>query len=185
MHELGCNSRSHKRYRFLCHMLEGDTRQEAAAKTGLSMKAATEVCQRFVETGSWLDRRMQQPARKWTLDVMQAAMDILKKEVNLTPSTLFQAMVDKGVLASTDSQRGFINALHKFVKSMGLKMDTQSTKSLHFISQKDKEIRYQYCKDMTKVLEDGHLEQLIFSDETTYEESPHPKGKPGAKCCTN
>jgi hypothetical protein len=49
---------------------------------------------------------------------------------------------------------------------------------MFFISLADKAERLKYANDMLEQLkEERSLESLIFVDEVTYEQSPHPMGK--------
>jgi transposase len=169
------NPRERRRHMILSHLAHGKTIEQVAKLTGVHERTVQSTIKLFDETASVKDRLMKAPKRKFTKEVMDEAMRLLKKRHMLTTSYLFELMKEEGHLKAGDSQKGFIAALHRHVKSMGLKMFTQSTKSLHWISEKDKQIRLAYCYSMLEELKKGILERMIFSDEVTMEESPHPK----------
>jgi transposase len=176
--QLQCSNREYKRYLVTFYILDGATEQEAARRAGVDQKTVRRVVLSMRRGAGWRATPMQAPARTWTTSVMEAAIAILRKETCLTVLKLFEIMVQEGILKATSNKAGLARALRQHVHSKGWTINMQSTKSLHYISDQDRVERLKYSKDMLERLECNPNMILIFCDETTYEQSPHPKGRP-------
>jgi hypothetical protein len=66
--------------------------------------------------------------------------------------------------------------LRLHVEAKGHKLIVNSTKTIFYITINDVVQRVQYAQHMMDILKTQPLDMIIFADETTLEESPHPKG---------
>ena len=111
--------------------------------------------------------------------VMEKAYDMLadNKEGFLTGHVLLEKLKRQGVVQRSADVDKFMHHLREHVESKGHKLIVNSTKTIFFITLKDVVKRVKFASSLLAELQQVPLDMLIFSDETTLEESPHPKGK--------
>jgi len=170
----------YKRAVFVLIMLETQCVSKASKESGLPKKALGRIINMFREKGHVLDSTRSGRPLSYTTAKMEEAYSILVKNEDgfLNGKQLQQKLVHEGVLHPTSDVAVFLKRLREYISSQGHRLITNSVKTTFFISLTDKAERLKYANDMLEQLKkERSLESLIFVDEVTYEQSPHPKGK--------
>jgi transposase len=172
------NTNERNRAVYLLVFLQTASDAMARKVSGLGQHAQSRLIQMLMERGSILDAPRSGRPREWTEDKLAKALDILKEEdrVFLTGRALLQIMVDKGYTEPSADVDHFMRRFREYVKSLGHKLTVNSTRTIFFLAVGDVIKRVKYASSMQVQLQHSPLEMVIFADETTLEESPHPKG---------
>lgn len=96
----------------------------------------------------------------------------------LTATLLNQQCIKASILRPTSDCDLFMERLKEYVAQHGHKLNTSSTANTFFLAKKDIKDRLAFCKENLPMVEHS-LHSLLFVDETTIEESAHPKGQHG------
>jgi hypothetical protein len=117
--------------------------------------------------------------RKFNEDVCAMALKLLEKHdgQQLTLIGLLSLLVDEGYLDAGANRDAFSRRLRQHVKEQGMYMNTTSTSTVFLLAEQDKAERVKFCKDALQLLNTTSLDDIVFVDETTVEECPHPKGE--------
>jgi hypothetical protein len=109
---------------------------------------------------------------------MEAAYDVLTDPESglLTGRKLKARLVSQGILHSSSDDKSFMKRLREFITSQGQRLITNSVQTTFYITRTDVADRKRYAEMMTELLKTTGLDSLVFVDETTLEEQPHPKG---------
>ena len=174
-----------KRATYILTFLRTRSVAEACKASGLSVKAHDRIIRMFVARGSAYDGERPGRPLVYTNAIMEAAYDTLidKDSGHLTGRQLKKALVDAGLLGPTSDDKVFMRHLRQYIISQGHRLITNSVKTTFFLKLSDVVDRYKYANEMTQVLKTRELASLVFVDEVTLEESPHPKGSRGKMCC--
>jgi hypothetical protein len=115
----------------------------------------------------------------YTDDILQRAYQTLLEweEGFPTATSLVHRLIEEEVLAENADVATFLGHLKGHVKKFGYKLSPNSTQHIFFLKQTDYKDRVTFAHAMQTELETTALENVIFVDETTLEESPHPKSK--------
>jgi hypothetical protein len=110
---------------------------------------------------------------------MDRAYNVLaeNREGFINGHALMEKLKNQRVVHSSAEVDTFMHRLREHVESKGHKLIVNSTKTIFFITLKDVVQRVKFAASMLQELQQLPLAMLIFSDETTLEESPHPKGR--------
>jgi hypothetical protein len=170
------------RWRYVLHFLQHGCVAGACKASGLSHRAHKRIIQMIAQTCSLDDAPRSGRASTYTEQGMAAAYKHLAgADKRLTGLELLAELKELGDIHETAHIDAFMRHLHLYVRSRGEYLSTNSTKTTFFISESDKVQRLEFAKSMLAWL-DAHkspeqaLERLVFSDESTFEERPHPKG---------
>jgi hypothetical protein len=173
------SERERKRAVFVLVFLQTRSRSKAEQASGLSKKALGRIIDSLAQHGDI--REGQRPGRPltYTQEVMEAAYTALVEweEGYPTGPDLMQKLVDKGILERTVDDDLLLQHLKRHVKSMGHILIVDSTKTVFFLTAPDIVGRVTFANMMISRLAGRTPDFIIFIDETTLEESPHPKGK--------
>lgn len=174
------NNNERKRAQYLLTLLQTGNESKARKTSGLTRKAHQRILDMMAKRGSFMDApRSGRPAvyQEATLEGAQDFLITFDKGY-LTGTQLHQLLVEKGMIHSSANVNVFMRHLRKHVESQGQKLIANSVKTTFFISNSDAADRVAYARTMMEQLRSSKsLEQFIFVDETTLEESPHPKGE--------
>jgi hypothetical protein len=111
---------------------------------------------------------------------MERAYEVLTN-VNLglvSGQELRGLLIAEGLLAPDADRHAFMEHLRQYIKSQGHRLITNSVKTTFFLTLTDVVDRLKYARMWDERLKSpGALGSIIFVDEVTYEEHPHPKGK--------
>jgi hypothetical protein len=164
----------------------------AYLKTGSKVRAAKEagytshnahkrVLEHLEEWGRLEEAPHVRPPAKFTNAVMEEAMtQLLACDHDLTTEQLVGLLEQQGVLQAPTNCHNFLQHFKEYVGEQELTLKVADTSSTFRISEKTAEERYTFCSQKLQLLEtDFKLENMVVCDETTFEESPHPKGG----CC--
>jgi hypothetical protein len=170
-----------KRAKYLWVLLETGSAKEAAAKSGLGEHAKSRVQAMLAEKGTIEDAPRSGRPLIYTNEVLKVAVQILVDWENgfATGQQLIKKMVSQELVPHNSDVDNFLCHLHVYARALGHMLVVNSTKSIFFLRIDDVVDRVKYAHAMTEVLKTKDaLDMLIFVDETTVEESPHPqKGK--------
>jgi len=167
-----------KRATYILTFLRTRSEAEACKASGLSIKAHARIIRMFAARGDAYDG--ERPGRPvvYTDAIMEAAYETLidKDSGLLTGHQLKKMLVDEGLLGPTSDDKVFMQHLRQYIMSQGHRLITNSVKTTFFLKLSDVVDRYKYGNEMMEVLKTRELASLVFVDEVTLEESPHPKG---------
>ena len=115
----------------------------------------------------------------FTEEIMEKAYNILAEnsEGFLSGRALLRKLKGQKAVQSSAGVDVFMDHLRQHVESKGQKLIVNSTKTIFFITIDDVVQRVKFSSNLLPKLEHMPLDMIIFSDETTLEESPHPKGR--------
>ena len=164
---------------FVLIFLQTGSESKARRESGLSEKALGRIIASLAEHGDI--REGQRPGRPliYTKQVMEAAYTALVEweEGYPTGPDLMQKLVDKGALDRCVNDDLLLYHLKRHVNKMGHILIVNSTKTVFFLTAPDVMGRVRFANMMIAKLHGQGPDCFVFVDETTYEESPHPKGE--------
>jgi len=167
-----------KRLEWVYHFLKTGSEGQAnkLAMTGRGYRAR--LVRHIEATGSLDDKPRSGRPPEYSVPAMEEALRLLKAHEDdlLTMKDLHRLLVSKGILKERSTTKTFSQHFKSCVASLGHRLTVNSTSTLPFLRATDKPERVKYCKAMLAVLKYRPLEDFWFVDETTVEESPHPKG---------
>jgi hypothetical protein len=174
------NKDEHKRALYILAFLQTGQASFARKVSGLSRMAHQRIVSMIAARGHAFD--VERPGRPVTYHpaILEAACNFLvtHQESFLNGSQLRQKLVQEGILHASSKRDIFMQHLRECVMSRGHRLITNSVKTTFFISRSDSAVRLEYAHAMLEMLRNTKsIDNLIFIDETTLEESPHPKGE--------
>ena len=167
------------RARYLATYLKTHSRKKACEESGLSRHAWGRILKMLETRGSISDAPRSGRPSLYTRAVMDKAVQILVEngEELLTGQMLLEIMITLGLLPEKSDVVTFMRHLCDRVTSIGHKLVVNSTRTIFMLTAADVITRVKFAADMLAELEYQPLDMIIFIDETTLEEAPHPKGK--------
>lgn len=168
----------HRRVVYLLSVLQTADDAHAREVSGLGPHARQRITHMLATRGSVHDAPRSGRPTIYTDKVMGKAVKVLVEndEGFLNGHELLLKLKDMGVLAVHADIDNFLNHLHNYVKSLGYKVTVNNTKTIFFLSAADIVKRVKFAAELLPELGPEALDMVIFIDETTLEESPHPKG---------
>lgn len=172
------NNEERARARYILAFLQTKSQSYAQKASGLSVKAHSRIVQMLSDRGHAFDQPRSGRPILYTVPLMEAAYEMLitHDEGFLTGPQLLRKLVEAGLLQPSSHVATFIKHLKAYIQSQGQRLITNSTSTTFFIAMSDVAARMKYAGLMLRELRSTKLAAVIFSDETTLEESPHPKG---------
>jgi hypothetical protein len=115
----------------------------------------------------------------YTKGLMRRAVQILVENEDelLTGTMLLEIMIRLGLVGQHADVDTFMSHLRTYVRAIGHKFVVNSTSTIFMLTADDVVKRVQFAVGEQEKLEGQSLDMAIFVDETTLEETPHPKGK--------
>lgn len=165
-------------------LLSGFDVAAAARASGLTDPRTPEkLGHLLLETHGLADRPRSGRQRKYTDDTCDAAQEhvVSSPSPYYSNRNLVADLRRSGKAPPKSNDRCFQRALRGHLQQKGLKLlYGQRSRPFSIVSSQAKK-RLDWCvKHLPDFLTEEQLRQYTFEDETTVEESPHPKGKPGA-----
>jgi hypothetical protein len=88
------------------------------------------------------------------------------------------ALEQAGQLTAPADNHNFLVRFREYVAAQGLTLQVGETSTIFRITEESALERYSVAHSLLQLVpDDAALQEFIFEDETTFEESPHPKGK--------
>lgn len=170
-----------RRVEYVLAMLHGCTpeiRKQAQRDTDTKPRQHAQIIRLLEDQGSFSDRPRSGRPPLYTEEVMDKAYKFLVDydEGYLTGASLHQKLIERGDLWPEADVDTFLQKLKGHVRSKGHSLVINSTKTTFFLAIEDVVKRVQFASQMQQQLETVDLDMTIYTDETTEEESPHPKG---------
>lgn len=168
----------HLRARYLLVYLQTHSRSQAAKWSGLHKRELYKIIELLADHGSLSDRPRSGRPLTYTSDKLDVAYWLLAdaEEGFMTGQGLLDQLVEMGVFGPDADVDTFLRHLARHIKAKGHRLIVNSTKTIFFITAADIMQRVNYAANMLNTLKTQPLDMVIFTDETTLEESPHPKG---------
>jgi hypothetical protein len=159
--------------------LEHASSEQAAAASGMrSHHAHKRTIEHLKKYGTFAEAAHERPRTKFTPDVMQQAVDILT-ELNsgyMNTQELLRVMHDDHILAAPTNPAHFRQALQEYLNERNMCLLVGRT-AIFRITDKNAQERLAFVERYIPQLPKWGLDNVVIVDETTVEESPHPKGK--------
>jgi hypothetical protein len=160
---------------------QGDERAKCAAgraASGAGYHEKQRIMDCLEKNQSLRDSSRPGPIRYYDDDILQQAEDMLLDDATgmLTGQELYRKCREAGILRDKSDKDFFLEKLKEYVAQHGHKLNTSSRASTFFLAKSDIKDRVKFCREMLATMQQ-QLHSLVFVDETTIEESSHPKGK--------
>ena len=168
------------RVMYVVRVLEGSSHAAAAKSLGHDHKYGARVTQHLKQYGTFAEVGHHKGPTKFTSEVMAAAQQKLvdSADVSLTTGDLVLLLEQDGLLAAPTDRHNFLVRFKEHIAAQGLTLQVGSTSTIFRITEESALERYSVAQSLLQLVpNDAALQDFIFEDETTFEESPHPKGK--------
>lgn len=173
------NETERRRAVYVLVFMQTKSATAAQKASGLGKSEHARIVEMLRARGSLADAPRSGRPVEFTEEVMDKAYNMLAEnsEGSLSGQALLEKLKNQRVVNSFADVDGFMHHLREHVESKGHKLIVNSTKTIFFITLKDVVERVKFASSLLAELQHLPLDMLIFSDETTLEESPHPKGR--------
>ena len=154
---------------------------QARAASGLSRMAHQRIINSFIARGHAFDAERSGRPLIYTDAIMERAYELLTTADTglVTGQDLKELLVHEGLLSPESDRNAFMCHLRKYIQSQGHRLITNSVKTTFFLTLSDITDRLKYARMWEERLKTrAALDSVIFVDEVTLEEYPHPKGEP-------
>jgi hypothetical protein len=161
-------------------VLEGTTPADAAATLGHSHNYNTRLAEHLKKYGTFAEAPHHRAPTKFTDEVMAAAQQQLLDSADsaLTTAGLVRALEKAGWLAAPTDSHNFLVRFKEHLAAQDLTLQVGATSTIFRITEESALERYSVAQTLLRLgPTDAALQDFIFTDETTFEESPHPKGR--------
>lgn len=172
-----------KRKAFILSLFDTATHEQvytAAKAAGLHPSHAIKrVRQQFEANGVVPDPSHQLPARVYTAELLEQALDkLIHAGQPLTAAELLNLLRSEGLLTGTHKVQCFTQALRNHAEDKGWHVCTDYRKVESYLAPNDPAARVSWCIAVLKELDSGALTipMMVFEDETSIQETVHPKG---------
>jgi hypothetical protein len=158
--------------------LQHSDKKSAAKVSGLnSPNAHKRVLDHLKQYGRFGEATHVRERSKFTNAVMQAAVDILTETSSgyMNTHELLCELDAQGILSKDSDHAHFRAALRDYLQTLGLWLSV-GHQTIFRITDTTAEERLAFVKEYRPKVEGWKLENVVIVDETTIEESPHPKG---------
>jgi hypothetical protein len=172
-----------KRAVYVAAFMETGSKKRAMHASGLGPHAHKRIIQQLRDRHTLEDAPRTGAPIMFTAAVMDACLQkllTLQDEASglVTGSDLHMACIRDGTLWEGADYGQFLKQFHVYVKSLGHQLNMNSKACTFFLAKGDIPKRYTFGTTWVEVLSTlAALDHVIFIDETTIEESPHPKGE--------
>jgi hypothetical protein len=130
--------------------------------------------------GTFAEAEHHRGPTKFTDEVMAAAQQHLLDSADsaLTTGDLVRALQQAGWLTAPTDSHNFLVRFKEYVAAQDLTLQVGATSTIFRITEESALERYSKAQALLRLVPtDAALQDFIFTDETTFEESPHPKGR--------
>lgn len=157
----------------------GRTIRQALAIAHLSRHAPARIFKLFDETGDLHDRDRPGRPVKYTDALVDKAVQLLVSDQRVlhTAKTFIALLRGDQLVSGPVSQQALIGACKRRLRAQGTTLITGSTGSRFLLTKADANKRVAFAKEMLPLLRSDPRSVFVclFVDETTLEQSPHPK----------
>lgn len=174
-----------KRVQYVITFMQTGSKAKALKASGLGRNAHERIIKLLVNNCSLEDSPRTGAGKRYTEGILQQCLTVLIEDTTglMTGVLLHSMCLANGVLWKGSDIKHFLLSLKAYVHKLGHKLNTRSESSTFFLASSDFKLRVDFAKEL---IEDSNnpdcLRYWIFVDETTVEESPHPKGTTTAPC---
>jgi hypothetical protein len=169
-----------RRAKYIAAFMQTSDKKIAHEESGLSPNAHLRIIKSICRYGNLSDGPRSGRPLVYTDPMMKAAFNRVATDdtAKLTGKKLVMELKNKGVLHQSANLRRFLPHLSLYVEKKGYNMISNYRRTTFFLNASDKVTRLAYARHMLDLLNSGKstLSHLVFSDEVTLEEAPHPKG---------
>ena len=166
---------------FTAALLETSSAAVAAQVSGLSPQhTASRIAAHLFEWGQFGEAPHPRESPKFTPEVLQAARErmLAGGDTRYTTSELIAYLVKGGLLESPVNHSNFLKRFKEHLGTLGETLVVGSRSMVFLITAAAARKREATARQLLHELAtDYGLGSIIFEDETTFEEGPHPKGK--------
>jgi len=172
------SSRQYSWYKAICQAILIATDPGQTMHVSMGVRAFKTGVKRMWDTGALDSAPRKRATTVYTNEVMQAAYDLVRFSGELLNfKDLFILVRSEGYLEDCGNLACFRAAFKAYCEGRGEPLTVNSTRTTFYLATNDYPIRAAYAKSMLELLKTRPLKRLIFVDEVTLEECPHPKGK--------
>lgn len=167
------------RARYILAYMQTSDKAYACRMSGLSENAHHRIIESIYKNGNLEDSQRSGRPPVYSDTMLEKAYNRVANDdtSKLTGKSLALELKEQGILHPSADVRRFLCHLKQYIKKKGHKLISNYRRTTFHLSMSDKVIRLTHARYMLQILDKGLLSNLIFSDEVTLEESPHPKGK--------
>lgn len=168
-----------QRLRYIIGFLETGSKAHALKVAGFhSPNAHHRVLEHLKQHGTLDEAPHVRPSVKFSNEVLAEAQDhLLSSNHALTTAELVAWLQQQGQLDEHTDCHNFLQHFKQYLGDQELTLKVADTASIFRITEKTAEERLKFCERYEPLLESSLLLQnMVVCDETTFEESPHPKG---------
>lgn len=164
---------------YVTHILSTADDRKALRATGLSASAREISIRRLTENGTLAARPSTGRHPKYTDAVCERALEILEEHdgEQLTLTHLLQLLEAANVVETPTDRSNFSTHLRDYVHAHGRYINTTCDHTIFMLARTDHKPRVDFCTAALELLGTRSLEDVVFIDETAWEEAPHPKGR--------
>lgn len=169
-----------KRLKFTIGYLATGSDAAAAEFSGLSKQhTRVRLVDYLARHGSFSEAPHPRASPKFTPQVLEEAKDymVAADDVRYTCGQVIAHLVDDGLLDLPVNHTNFLRRFKEYLAGQGCTLVVNSTSMVFEITPDAARQRAAVAEQFLQELgSDYQLEDIIFEDETTFEEGPHPKG---------
>jgi hypothetical protein len=161
-------------------VLEGTPPATAAATLGHSHNYSTRLAEHLKKYGTLAEAEHHKAPTKFTDEVMAAAQQHLLDSADraYTTKQLVRELEEAGWLAAPTDAHNFLVRFKQYLADKDLTLQVGATSTIFRITEESAAERYSMSGKLLQLAPtDAALQDFIFTDETHFEESPHPKGR--------
>jgi hypothetical protein len=169
------------RVNYVIKFLQTGDRKKARATAGIrSTKTHNNIIQMLQRHGSLAEAAHHREPTKFTEEVFLAAKEYLidNNDTPLTSKDVVAHLLEEGLVQPPTNEHNFLAAFSSWVVAQGCHLQVGARSLVFSITERDAEKRLLWVRVLRQQLKKQFkLEDMIFVDETQFEEGPHPKGR--------
>ena len=161
-------------------VLKGTPLAAAAVRLGHSHNYSTRLAEHLEKYGTFAEAGHHRAPTKFTDEVMAAAKQLLLDSADraITTADLVRELEQTGQLTAPTDNHNFLVRFKQYLHAHDLTLQVGATSTIFRITEDSALERSSVSADLLALLAAGaELQDFVFADETTFEESPHPKGR--------
>lgn len=168
-----------KRAVYVLVLVQTESRAIARRKSGLDRSSEARLIRKLREFGDIRDAPRPGRPVKYTEEVMGQVVQYLiaHSHEQLNAKELMGRMLAEGILQPPMSRGPFMQHMRHHLKIKGLRLQVNCSRTDFYLSELDYKKRLTFARQLLASRSDLPWDMAIFTDETTHEEHPHPKGK--------
>jgi mRNA-degrading endonuclease YafQ of YafQ-DinJ toxin-antitoxin module len=169
------------RVNYVIKFLQTGSRKDARKDSGIkSTKTHNSIIQMLQRHGSLAEAGHHREPTKFTEEVFLAAKEYLidNNDTPLTAKDVVAHLLEEGLLQPPTNEHNFLAAFGSWVAAQDCHLQVGARSLVFQITEGDAAKRLLWVQQLRRQLrKEFKLEDMIFVDETQFEEGPHPKGR--------